>query len=372
MRICYITTQARSVDGWGRYSVEAIKSVRAQGVEPVLITSQPEVDDSLADVTHLPILPELFKGRGTTLRTLLLSGQVKAITANCDAIHVLAEPYAPLGAAAKSGKPLFTAAHGTWAVRPFDRTASKAVFSWAYRRATKVICLSRYTCQRLHAVLPKLDSVTLTAGVYPAEYEQPADRSLLPSWVGLVPVLFGAGALKARKGYHVSLEAFAIAQEKIPDLKYVIAGSHTDAPQYVEQLQQRIEDLHLGDAVHLLGKVSFAELKAWYRYSDVFILTPVNQGNSFEGLGLVYLEAGASGTPSVGTLNCGAQEAIADGKTGLLVPQNDPEATADAIIGLVGRPDVIERMGQAAHARAHELSWARFAEQLVTLYQQHI
>lgn len=370
MRICYITTHALSIDGWGRHSVEVIKGVRELGVDPLLVTANADVEPTLSDLPNHPLLPQLFKGRATTLRTLLLSGQVQSLMANCDAIHVLAEPYAPLGAVAKGRKPLFITAHGTWAVRPFERAGSRLVFGWAFRRAAEILCVSGYTCQRLQAVQPQVQSSVLAGGVHPEEYQQPADRSLLPSFVGLDPVVFGLGALKARKGVHVALEAVAMALEAVPRLQYVMAGSLDDAPEYAAQLQQRAAELGIEKNVHFLGKISQKELRAWLHYSDLFLLTPVNQGNSFEGLGLVYLEAGASGTPSIGTIENGAQEAIVDGRTGLLVPQSDAQATADALVGLLSRPDVLARMGQAARERAYELSWAAYTEQLVDIYQQ--
>ncbi len=372
VRICYVTTQALNSDGWGRHSVEVIRGVREFGVDPIMITANPDIESTFVDVPHHHILPDLFKGQATTARTLLRAPQLQRIIRTCDAVHVLAEPYAPLGALAHGHRPLFITAHGTWAIRPLQQSPSKFVFARAFNAAELVLCVSSYTCQRLKAILPDVKSRVLAGGVHPEEYQQPADRALLPDWVDLGPVIFSIGALKARKGYHIALEAVAEAQKVIPELTYVIAGSLTDAPDYVAQLKARADELGLGRSVRFLGKISQKELRGWYQYSDLFLLTPVNQGNSFEGLGLVYLEAGASGTPAIGTKDCGAQEAITDGKTGLLVPQSDVMATTDAIVGLLSRPDVLALMGEAARQRAQQLSWESYTRQLVTIYQQAI
>jgi len=101
----------------------------------------------------------------------------------------------------------------------------------------------------------------------------------------------------------------------------------------------------------------------------VFALPSINIGGRFEGFGLVYLEAGAAGLPVIGTLGCGAEEAIVDGETGFLVPQYDVEALAGAIIRLLTDADLRARMGAAGRARAAAFSWTNVAAQVRAVYE---
>jgi phosphatidylinositol alpha-1,6-mannosyltransferase len=180
-------------------------------------------------------------------------------------------------------------------------------------------------------------------------------------------VVLTVGAMKARKGHAVTLEAVARARAAVPGLRWVVAGGGGEG---AERLRERAAALGIADRVHVLGRVSFPELVAWYRRADVFALLPVDDGGSFEGFGLVYLEAAAAGTPAIGTRGCGAGEAIVDGVTGLLVPPRDPAAAAAALVRLLGDGALRERMGRAARARARELSWAGLAERLAALYRE--
>lgn len=85
----------------------------------------------------------------------------------------------------------------------------------------------------------------------------------------------------------------------------------------------------------------------------------------YEGLPLVVLEAMAQGLPAIATRVCGNEEAVADGRTGLLVPPDDPAALAAAMIRLATAPAEAERMGLAGRARYRaEFTAARMAREV--------
>ncbi len=87
----------------------------------------------------------------------------------------------------------------------------------------------------------------------------------------------------------------------------------------------------IGEKDPLLGPVDEDVLLKKYRECTLFVLTPVNQGFFFEGFGLVFLEANACGKPVVASRGCGAEEPVIHNYNGLLVPQSDAEATAEAV-----------------------------------------
>jgi glycosyltransferase involved in cell wall biosynthesis len=132
---------------------------------------------------------------------------------------------------------------------------------------------------------------------------------------------------------------------------------------------EQADALGMRDAFHIVGEVTFAALVAWYQAADVFMLLPVHDRGTFEGLGLVYLEAAAAGLPAIGTFGCGAEEAIVDGTTGLVVPPNDARAAAAALCRLLEDGALRQRMAAAARTRASGMSWTRLAESLAMYYR---
>jgi glycosyltransferase involved in cell wall biosynthesis len=371
LRVCYVSSQAVSADGWGRYTVEVASGARARGVEPVLVTTRAEVDPSLAEAEHHPILPPLFAGRLTTLRSLLKALALRRILATCDFVHCIVEPFAPLVALARPRRiPFVLSVFGTWAIRPLERAASRAVFGPAFRSADMILSISGFTRDWMARLidLPRVE--VLPGGVHPERFADLVEADL-PEWVGREPLALSVGAVKPRKGQNVALEAVALARQRIPSLHFAMAGNLHGAPAFVERLNHRARELGIEGYVHFLGQLPpYGALTAWYQRADVFILPSVNQGSSFEGLGFVFLEAAAVGTPSIGTRDCGAMEAIIDGETGLLVPQNDPHATADALVRILSDPALSERMGHAAREQARRLSWSNLATRVVAIYTE--
>lgn len=367
-RVCFVAESARTGSGWGRYAVEVVRGARNQDIEPVLATADPVVDPALEDVERHVVLRPLLTRRFDTPRGLLAAPRLARVLSTCRLVHGLVEGYMPVVALARTrGQPFVQTAHGTWAVRPFETPVTRALFRPALRQVDLLVCQSRFTRDRMARVVSLPTHVILSGGVHARDFEPPA-RVALPEWSRRGPIALSVGTVKRRKGLHVALEAVALARQRHPDLQLVAIGRCVESSAYVRQLRARAEALGMRDGFHLLGDVPPAGLAAWYRAADAFTLLSVNDGGSFEGLGLVYLEAAAAGTPSVGTRDCGAEDAIADGETGFLVPQNDPAAAAAALERLLADRPLRDRMGAAARARAETFSWARLSRALVTHY----
>jgi phosphatidylinositol alpha-1,6-mannosyltransferase len=181
------------------------------------------------------------------------------------------------------------------------------------------------------------------------------------------PTILAVGQMKPRKGYHILIEAICQVREAVPNVQVICIGDTSDTS-YHDLLRAQIDAAGLSDSVHMPGRVPDDVLLGWYQAADVFALPSVNVDGRFEGFGLVYLEASAAGLPVVGTLGCGAEDAILDGETGFLVPQNDPTATAQALIKLLRDADLREKMGAAGAAYAQQHTWARVAERVRAVY----
>jgi len=141
---------------------------------------------------------------------------------------------------------------------------------------------------------------------------------------------------------------------------YLIAGLPTRGP----AIRALADELGVGDRVHLLGRVTSEELPAAYAAADVFAMTSRQvAAGDVEGYGIAVVEAALTGVPAVVTADSGLAEAVVHDRTGLVVPQDDPAATADALRALLDDGDRRRDQGRAARARAvADLTWAALAD----------
>src|SRR5206468_3076535 len=97
------------------------------------------------------------------------------------------------------------------------------------------------------------------------------------------------------------------------------------------RLELLVAELGLADRVHFVGEVGPDALPAYYAACDLFVMPNRSEGADFEGFGIVFLEAAASGKPAIGGRSGGVTEAIDEGRTGLLVDGTDLGELASAI-----------------------------------------
>ncbi len=139
-----------------------------------------------------------------------------------------------------------------------------------------------------------------------------------------------------------------------------------DGP-YRAKLGRLVQRAGLSDSVVFTGPVPAADLPAYYDAGDVFAMPCRTRraGLDVEGLGIVYLEASASGLPVVGGDSGGAPDAILAGETGYVVPGRDAAAVADRITGLLADPSGAGAMGEKGVAWVdREWRWELVADRL--------
>ena len=362
MRVALLAPDFAAAYGWASYALDLGRSLGAHEVEVIaLAQAGGAVDPALSAARVERVLPRLVPARrGFLIRSLLSVPRVRRALAGCDLLPVIAEPYAPLGLWCAAGRPLIVTAHGTFV----PKTVVRPLVGWLYRRAyrrARLIAVSDYTAAQVRAALPGADPLVIRNGVHFARFQAPQPD---PGKQG--PTVLASGGVKARKGTHVLVEAFAEVWRQMPDARLIVTGAAE--PGYRTRVEALIAQHGLGDAVRLAGMIPESELLAWYRHADVFALPSVNIGGKFEGFGLVFLEAGAAGLPAIGTRGSGVAEAIIDGDTGLLVPQNDAPALAEAILRLLRDPALRARMGAAGRAHAAQQDWQAVAARVRDVY----
>ena len=151
----------------------------------------------------------------------------------------------------------------------------------------------------------------------------------------------------AVKGTEYLIRAFAALGRRHADVKLVIIG---DGPLH-RSLRALAQSLGLEQRVQFLGALPHAQVLAWMRRATVLVLPSVRTATGrVEGLGMVLLEAAATGVPAIGSRVGGIPEGVIDGQTGFLVPERDAGTLAARMTDLLD--DTATRLRMGAEARA--------------------
>ena len=156
--------------------------------------------------------------------------------------------------------------------------------------------------------------------------------------------LLALGRLVEKKGFPVLLSACRYLKEWGVDFRLTLGG---DGPER-RRLAALVQEYALGDRVTFLGHVPHNRVPDLFRRADQFIVPcQVTAGGDRDGLPVVILEALASGVPVVATAVNGINEAVIPGKTGWLVPPEDPRLLAEAMREALAHPGEARRRAVA-------------------------
>ena len=226
------------------------------------------------------------------------------------------------------------------------------------RRVDRWIAVSSDIAQRLRETfrLPASKIEVVTNGVAAAP-PRPRDEALRRELGGAPgrPLVLLVARLEQQKGIDVLLRAAVDV-----DASFAVAGDGAERA----ELERRAVELGVADRVRFLGRrTDVGELLA---AADVFALP-----SRYEGTSLALLEAMAAGKPVVATAIGGNDEIVEDGRTGLLVPAEDPRALAAALARLAGDAATAAALGAAARAEVERrFSWDAVAARVGAIYEQ--
>lgn len=162
------------------------------------------------------------------------------------------------------------------------------------------------------------------------------------------PVVVCVSRLVPRKGQDTLIRAWPQVLRQVPEAALLIVSGGS----YAAALHKLAEQTGTSASVIFTGPVPFAELPAHYAAGDVFAMPcrTRRKGLDVEGLGIVYLEASATGRPVIGGDSGGAPNAIIEGETGYVVGGRDVGALAARIIELLRDPAGARAMGEKGRA----------------------
>ena len=175
-------------------------------------------------------------------------------------------------------------------------------------------------------------------------------------------IIISAGRLAEEKNWVTLLEAFAIAQKTLTNIRLVLLG---DGPQ-AQALHRLAGELEITDRVTFVGKVPFEDIPNYLKAADLFAFASIT-----ETQGLVTLEAMAAGLPVVAVDASGTRDILEDGKQGFLT-QNDANDLANGIIRLVEDSTLHGRFKTAALRTSRSYDNTRLARKMLKVYEQAI
>ena len=203
---------------------------------------------------------------------------------------------------------------------------------------------------------------------------QPVDRLVareLLNWPADRFTVLQLGRMVPRKGVDNVIRSIAVLRNRFGrDARLVIAGGNSSDPATnrspeLERLARIAQQEGVADRVDFIGRCDRDRLRTVYGAADVFVTTPW-----YEPFGITPVEAMACARPVVGAAVGGIQDTVVDGRTGYLVPPNDPVALAERLAALESHRALGVRMGRAGLARARKLfTWERVTRALLDVYE---
>lgn len=360
MKICIVVDNLNPNVGWGRLAMKVAEGFKANGHEVGFIIEKK--DTSILSKLTVP-LKLSFKNLLFLPLTLL---RIRNFIKSYDVVLCYdVNPNAIILNMANlwQKKKIVIHALATYSLLGRGTPIRNFFIRWAYRRAKKVLVVSEFTKRQIEKSGFKLKGeIVVPVGVDTNFFHPISPDSKIFSQLFILTV----GALKPRKGYHLSIPAFKLIAQEFPDLKYVIIGNQ-NMTQYYNELKETVFGLKLNERVVFMEKISDDDLLRYYNSAELFIMISTTDPDAFEGFGMVYLEAGACGIPVIGADNTGAEAAISNNVNGFLV-QHDPIEIAAAMRKILSDKSLAKTLGANGIKRAQEFDWAN----IIKLYEDSI
>ena len=235
--------------------------------------------------------------------------------------------------------------------------------SWLQRRALRRVNAA-YACSEAARELLRAKGFDKPVAIVPfgVNTEAFAFRRAATRTDGALTIGF-VGRMLLGKGLGVLAKALPrIAAE---NWKLLVVG---DGPER-KRLEQALAERHLIDRAEFAGAVAYERVPDFYRRMDLFVMPTRTTKRIREQFGRVLVEAMSSGVPVVGT-TCGAIPEVIE-NAGIIVPEGDPAAMAEALRKLLRDGPLRERLAQAGRERVEQhYSWEQVARKTYTLFRQ--
>jgi len=244
------------------------------------------------------------------------------------------------------------------AMRRIGSTTDALTYLGEFTRRAISQSLSTSAIASMVKIAPGIDS----------EHFSPVDSGRLKESLALRDkrVIVSVGRLVHRKGQDQLIEAMSAIIEEVPQAHLLLIG---EGP-YRKKLEKLVRDYGLVDRVSFIGRIQYEELPRYICIGEVFAMPSRSRfrGLEVEGLGIVYLEAGACGLPVIAGSSGGAPDAVVEGVTGVVVNGLDSAAIAVAAIEMLKNPEKSAAMGRSGREWiVNNWSWQFWADEFQSL-----
>lgn len=226
--------------------------------------------------------------------------------------------------------------------------------------------LYKTTINDLQVIPPGVD----TSHFYPIPADEAKEVIEIPQDHKMI--LF-VGRIEPLKGIETLIKAIAIMYEsgflkECPHHLSIIGGNTNDTREDLNSEMRRLINLSkeykIEDLIIFLGKRSQDSLPYYYSAAEVVVMP-----SHYESFGMVALEAMACGTPVIASQVGGLAYLVKDGETGLVVPNDDPQALADSLMKVLCRKGIRNELSQNAAVYAQDYDWDIIAGKIINLYE---
>jgi N-acetyl-alpha-D-glucosaminyl L-malate synthase BshA len=266
------------------------------------------------------------------------------------------------------GIPHVATVHGSDLALIKKSTVLTRICSFIIHHSDAITVNSSYTRQLLVSIVPVAEKKiqVIPMGVDPQKFVVEAgSRSVKKN--ASDRIILNVGRLIDWKGTHFLIEALPEVLRHVQNVRLIIIGTGPEE----ESLRQKVRELKLEDCIIFLGAVNNSTLIGYYHSADIFVLPSIQKSGNTEGLGVVLLEAMASGCPVIGTNVGGIPDIITNGENGFLVPERDSVQLAEKIIQLLSDAKLRETFRKNGYAKIDEpFSWDRISEKFASVYHQ--
>ncbi|HSJ18252.1 MAG TPA: glycosyltransferase family 4 protein [Solirubrobacterales bacterium] len=277
--------------------------------------------------------------------------------------------------ARRFGAPLVTTIHATeygrhqgW-VEVHPQSYIHGVERWITNRSDRVIACSYYMREQVADIFGVEEERVgvIPNGIDPGElrpHDGPALERLRADFAepheSLVLLV---GRLVYEKGFQIALEAMPTLIERLPDTRFLVAGSGT----HEQELRSQAAELGLGDHGTFLGWIGDDVLHSLYRIADVCVVPSI-----YEPFGLVALEAMASGCPCIVADTGGLREVVPHEQVGLRFRAGDADDLVEVTARVLSDGTLGERLVSEAHDHVRRFDWLDVAERTAAAYEELI
>jgi phosphatidylinositol alpha-1,6-mannosyltransferase len=267
--------------------------------------------------------------------------------------HVLPAGYASVRMKRK-GIPFLLFSHGTDLVAGTATRWKKRMVIRVSAAAEQIIFNSKSLKKRFLDVLPEFEKKSTV--VYPCpepDFFVPPPQEDIDHLKNMYALegkqtILSVSRIVEGKGFPHLVRMMPEILKRAPHLVWLIIGDGSKK----ELLMQLIQKYSLQNVVRFIGEIPHADLKKYYYLADLFVLLTHPDEGREEGLGLVFLEAAATGLPVVAGRSGGVEEAVIDGETGLVMNlNNEIREIPDAIVALLNNKEKSLDLGRQAQER---------------------